>query len=280
MDQATLDQVADILQHPFRGLRATDPQLARAALTGTLGRRRHLGTILASSHGSLTEGLREQGVVVHPRSVIERLRSYYRQLAIQSRRWYLRRAQQVDQGNTPWCVDATRCHWQLSLPVYGRLSHALGALYEECKKIDPWPGEDGTSAEYMLTVCQERGIVDSSWWYQGPQDADALLRWLTEVGGVWFGASWPEDAFRTRPDGVVEVRSDAQWLYGHETYLIGRQRNYRRMGPHIEGVQSWGRYNYGIDGRFFIPEQEFFDRWMHPDQGWGDAVGVVEKLAA
>jgi hypothetical protein len=90
---------------------------------------------------------------------------------------------------------------------------------------------------------------------------------------------WPEDAFRTGPDGIIRVADGASWLYGHEVFLIGRQRNYQRRGPHLEIQQSWGRYNYGIDGRAFIPEQTFFDRWMDAQQGWGDLIGVVEKAA-
>jgi hypothetical protein len=276
MNQEVLDQVAVILRHPFRGLRKTDPQLAQAALTGHLGLRRSRPAAEAAirEHGSLADGLRELKVPVRPKGV-SRLRSLLR---ILQRRWYLRRNLQVDQGQTPWCVDATRCHWQLSLPLYGRLTHLLGDLYEECKKIDPWPGEDGTSATYMLQVCERLGLVESSWWYSGPADAEATLRWLTEVGGLWFGAMWPESAFRTDDYGLVTAVGP--WQYGHEVFLIGRTRSFRRLGPAIEGVQSWGQDNYGIRGRFWIREQDFFDHWMHPDQGWGDLVGVVEKAAA
>lgn len=285
-----LRQVEEKLQHPFRGMRATDTQLARAALTGTLGWRRASRVLPRSvDHGSLTDGLQEKNIPVR-RSGIGRAWSLLLELRQRQRRWRLLRNMQVDQGNTPWCVDATRCHWQLSLPVYGKLFHPLGTFYDLAKQIDPWPGQDGTSAEYMLTVCQQHSLVESAWWWTGPQDNDALIRWLVEVGGIWFGAMWPEDAFRTRQikqpdgtyttDGVVEVFPDAKWLYGHEVFLIGRQRNWKRQGPHIEGTQSWGKDNYGIEGRFFIPEQDFFDRWMHPDHGWGDAVGVVEQKAA
>lgn len=288
MKQETLDAVAAILNHPFKGQRKTDVQLAQAAIQGHLGLKKGgpLQAVYPARHGSLTDGLREQNIPVR-RTGIGLIAGLFYQLLVQQRRWRLLRSLQVDQGNTPWCVDATRCHWQLSLPVYGTLTYPLGALYELCKQIDPWPGEDGTSAEFMLTVCQNKELVESSWVWSGPQDNEAALRWLTEVGGLWFGSMWPEDAFRTRQfklpdgtwttDGVVEVAADAQWLYGHEVFLIGRQRNYKRMGPHIEGVQSWGQDNYGVRGRFWIPERDFFDRWMDPARGWGDLYGVVER---
>ena len=281
------ERVAAKLGHPFHGRRKTDVQLARAALEGHLGWRRATKIFVTpSDHGSLTEGLKEKRIPVS-RTGVARLWTILAELRQRQRRWRLLRAMQVDQGNTPWCVDATRCHWQLSLPVYGRLTHPIGNLYAECKKIDPWPGQDGTSAEFMLTVCQQMGLVESAWWWYGQQDNDALIRWLVEVGGIWFGAMWPEDAFRTRitdqttfaTDGLIDVSAEAQWLYGHEVFLIGRHRNYQGMGPCLEGVQSWGQDNYGVRGRFWIREQEFFDRWMNPDLGWGDAVGVVEKSA-
>lgn len=263
------------LGHPL-GRRKTDDKLAQAAIHGHLGRRSSglAGTVTRRVHGTgtLRQGIEEQA----PKGRVERaLRSTLLRL---QRTWYLRRAEQIDQGNTPWCVDATRCHWQLSLPTHGHLTHPLGDLYTQCKQIDPWPGQDGTSAEFMLQVCQELGLVASSWWYTGPQDADAALRWLTEVGGLWFGVMLPESAFRTSAQGLIVTEGDP-WQYGHEMYLIGRTRNFHNMGPAIEGVQSWGVDNYGIRGRYWILERDFFDHWMNPDEGWGDLVGVVEAKA-
>jgi hypothetical protein len=271
-------------RRPF-GNRATDPQLAMAVLTGHLGLRRAAAgaveTVLQRARATLRAfpGLPDG----HPRRAAGGLRGLWQRL---QRVWYLRRALQVDQGTTPWCVDANRCHWQLALPTYGRLTHPLGELYAECKKIDPWPGEDGTSMWYMVQVLERLDLVTSSWWYQGPADADAALRWLSDTGGLSMGANWPEDAFRTRrladgtTDGVIDVADDAEWLYGHEVFLIGREKNYRHMGPHIQGVQSWGLDNYGIRGRFWIPEADFLTRWLSPTQGAGDLCGLVERPAA
>jgi hypothetical protein len=274
MTTSLYEQVAAKLKHPFHGRRRTDPQLAQAALTGHLGMRREAARaqreVPISGAGTLTDAAWN----------LPKRSGFGALLEHMYRTWYLRRLMQVDQGQTPWCVDACRCHWQLSLPVYGKLTHPLGNLYAECKKIDPWPNEDGTSSEYMLEVCQSLGIVKSTWWYTGPQDADSALQWLTERSGLWLGAMWPESAFRTDADGIIHVADGDQWQYGHETYLIGRNPNYKRQGPHIQGVQSWGIENYGVRGRFWIPEKLFFDQWMNADMGWGDLVGVEEQVAA
>jgi hypothetical protein len=242
MTTSLYERVAEKLKHPFHGRRRTDPQLAQAALTGHLGMRREAARaqreVPISGAGTLTDAAWN----------LPKRSGFGALLEHMYRTWYLRRLMQVDQGQTPWCVDACRCHWQLS--------------------------------EYMLEVCQSLGIVKSTWWYTGPQDADSALQWLTERSGLWLGAMWPESAFRTDADGIIHVADGDQWQYGHETYLIGRNPNYKRQGPHIQGVQSWGIENYGVRGRFWIPEKLFFDQWMNADMGWGDLVGVEEQVAA
>lgn len=285
VDQATVEAVATKLKRPphLFGHRKTDPYLADAVLRGHLGFRRASGY----QPNTLTAGLIALGIPLRREGWQARMAELRGELQRLARRWYLRRDLQIDQGNTPWCVDATRCHWQLSQPVK-QLTYPLGVLYDECKKIDPWPGQDGTAAQYMEQVLRAKGLIESAWWYGGPQDAHAAITWLIEKGGLFFGANWPESAFRTRiidrntygTDGLIQVTSGDPYQYGHETFLIGRTKDFKGLGPAIEGVQSWGVDNYGVRGRFWILEKDFFDHWMNPDEGWGDLGGFVEVRAA
>lgn len=59
-----------------------------------------------------------------------------------------------NQGQTPECVG-----YSISRVVNWFNKYAFDAnwLYEECKKIDPWPDEDGTSARYACDVLRREG---------------------------------------------------------------------------------------------------------------------------
>jgi hypothetical protein len=59
-----------------------------------------------------------------------------------------------DQGQTPKCVaysSSRVINW------FNQYAFDADWLYDECKKIDPWPGEDGTSARYACDVLRRKG---------------------------------------------------------------------------------------------------------------------------
>lgn len=266
-DSALLGSAAVILGHPM-GNRRSDPQLAAAAVRGHLGRRPHDPGL--SADGTLAEGLR-----AWQPGFLRRQVDALRQATIgprTSRRWYLRRAEQRDQGASPMCMAYTQKHWELSVPTINRRGLPEAEMYARCKAIDRWPGEDGTSADAMLTVCRELGIVASHWWWTGPQDDDAARRWLLDIGPLMFGAGWAESMFRPDDAGLVTV--EGPLLYGHEVLVIGRTPNFRRLGPALEIVNSWGLANFGVLGRAWILERDFFGRLM-PEGG--DLVGIIEQ---
>lgn len=61
---------------------------------------------------------------------------------------------QYNQGNTPRCVG-----YSISRVMNWFNKYAFDAdwLYDECKKLDPWPNEDGTSARYACDVLRRTG---------------------------------------------------------------------------------------------------------------------------
>ncbi len=256
-----------ILGHPL-GRRKTDDKLAFAAVKGTLGRvrRTRLPVLKPGYTESLSVGLdRHRPAQSALRAAFSRLR----------RRWRLLRLEQLDQGNTPECVAYTQEHWRRSQPLHTKLGPSPHEMYQMAKQRDGYPTEDGTDAHAMLDVCSSIGIVDSHWWWTGTQDNDAVIQWLLDIGPLWFGAYWCESMFRTDPFGLVDVTDTLQ--YGHETLVIGWRQNFRGMGPAFEICNSWGIYNWGVKGRGFILQSDFFGKLM-ADQG--DLVGVVEKKAA
>lgn len=180
------------------------------------------------------------------------------------KRWRLYRNQQLDQGNTPECVTHTGKHWERSLPTYTTTGLTPHELYLRCKAIDPWPGQDGTSADALLQVYRSLGKAASWWWYDGNQ-MDAL-RWLLTKGPLWWGASWTESMFRTDAAGLITVTGPR--LYGHEVLIIGADMSTRLA----EIVQSWGNSRFGIQGRGWIHFDDLFDLTDRT----GDLIGVEE----
>ncbi len=255
-----LAEAGERLGHPM-GNRATDPQLAQAVLTGHLGRRPSIEA--GGESASLTAGLRAQqpGMLRRAWDALVRRSVTPRT----SRRWYLRRSEQQDQGATSQCVAYTQKHWELAVPTINRAGLPEAEMYARCKAIDRWPGEDGTSAEAMLTVCQQLGVVQSHWWWTGPQDDEAARRWLLDVGPMWVGLNIPESFFRTDDQGLVTVEGDL--MYGHEMLVIGYHAS-RKMW---ELCNSWSN-EWGLLGRGFVRDQDF----LRMLQEGGDLIGVVE----
>ncbi len=187
-----------------------------------------------------------------------------------ARLWRLYRRDQIDQGNPPWCVEASARHAQLSRPIFRDDPTPFGTLYAAAKLIDGAPGQDGTNANAMLSVLRAREAVASWWWYTADQDPELLDRWLLTQGPVMFGANWTDLMLQTDDQGRAEV-GDGPFYLGHEVVFLGFNRYTKRTTI----VNSWGLDRWGIDGRGTISYEDrakLFD----PTKGWADAVGVID----
>lgn len=180
--------------------------------------------------------------------------------------WALPRKEQLDQGNTPMCVDYTRKHWEISKPIHRRKGAAAGDYYVRCKAIDGFPGEEGTDARTMLKICQEDGIVGNYFWYTG--DIEQASLWVLLHGPMWLGSYWTDSMLQTYPDGRMEVTGPFQ--YGHEVLVISRDTVKHRWGI----VNSWGNDNFGVQGRGWMSDEDF-KKLLDAD---GDLVGVTEQM--
>ncbi len=182
------------------------------------------------------------------------------------RLWYLRRDQQVDQGNTPHCVAATAKHWERSWPVGQQSGLDVDGLYSEFKKLDGYPDQDGSDGHAALKYYKGVGMVSNYFWWDG--DDEALDLWLLTAGTAAFGAYWTDEMFQTLPDGRITVGMGTMYA-GHETLLNGFDRKTGRTYL----VNSWGLDNFGIQGRGYLTYE---DRRRLLDY-YGDAVVMVQQ---
>jgi hypothetical protein len=269
LQQGLILQAAEKVGHPL-GDRKTDLVLANAIMTGHCGRARpaeaslHVMPLRQRREHSLSDAATELQLAI--RRGIGFRQAYQRWL----RTWRLYRAQQVDQNGYPACVGATEEHWEKSLPVYHRKGLGFLEMYRRAKLIDGYAG-DGTDVVSMFEVCRELGLIEGDpWWWNGPHDNEAADYWLLNKGGLWVGWNIPESMFRADPvSGAVEVTGP--YIYGHEMFFVGTDRKEKVRW----GVQSWGRRNYGISGRFKVRDEQW-DRLM---ANGGDCQGVMERAA-
>jgi hypothetical protein len=124
-----------------------------------------------------------------------------------------------DQGQTPECVGFSASK---VINKYNGYAFDANWLYDQCKLIDPWPGEDGTSARYACDVLRRLGhwrTISGHRVKAGPQKAHGIASnsWATSVDGIrailasnrpcLTGVSWREAWFDPKPD-----RSGDYWL--------------------------------------------------------------------
>jgi hypothetical protein len=294
-----LDAIAtarQVLQHPV-GSRTTDEQLIMAANLGTVGRLARSkpfdgkSIIPIDAQGrpivpSLSKGFDEaiRPRLRKPRRLLDP-RTWFRGAAAVlparvERLHRLPRKLQLDQDGTPQCVAYCKKHWELANPIGGGKRRPPAEDYLLAKQRDGFPGQDGTTGTAMLGVAEDQGIVESSWYYTGPDDLEALHDWLLHWGSLWFGANWTEAMFRASPtqkypNGLLTCGEGQPFIYGHQTLLLGTNRRRRTLTD----LNSWGNANWGVEGRAEIPDAEFA-RLMDPAEGWGDIIGVVERRIA
>lgn len=163
-------------------------------------------------------------------------------------------------------------------------------VYWNAKKIDPWPGEEGTSIRYAMKVLQKIGVpTEKGWPYKDVGDigepkkwAGLVARWalidsyyridtLTELklalinGPVPIGIPCFEEFFYVGSDGFVKYPSQPDQIYGgHAICTVG----YNNKTQLIKFKNSWGR-SWGSDGYGYLPykyvDDFLWDAWAAKD---------------
>lgn len=114
-----------------------------------------------------------------------------------------------DQGQTPECVAYSTSR---VMNWFNHYAFSAPWLYAACKKIDSWPGQDGTSARFACDVLRNQGhlrTIGGKPVKAGPQKKHGILAntWAVNVDGiravfgsptpqpVLIGINWYEDWF-------------------------------------------------------------------------------------
>jgi len=163
-------------------------------------------------------------------------------------------------------------------------------VYWNAKKIDPWPGEEGTSIRYAMKVLQKIGVpTEKGWPYKDVGDigepkswASMVARWalidsywrigsLNELkialndGPVPIGIPCFYEIFFVGSDGFVPYPADPNNVYGgHAVCAVG----YNDKTELIKFKNSWGK-DWGSDGYGYLTykyiEDFLWDAWASKD---------------
>lgn len=162
-------------------------------------------------------------------------------------------------------------------------------LYWNCKKIDAWPGEEGTSIRYAMQVLQKIGVpTEKAWPYDDINIGDPkrwatlVARWNT-IESYWrvnnlnelkvalntapvpIGVACFLEIFYTGRDGVVDYPAYPETMYGgHAILAVGYDDTTQRIKFKNSWGESWGENGYGYLPYSYI-DDFMWDAWAAKD---------------
>lgn len=173
----------------------------------------------------------------------------------------------LDQGPDGACVGFG---WSAELAaspvrVLGITNQFAKAYYEQCKRIDEWPGENysGTSVLAGAKVATSISFVGSYHWAFSIEE---FISALVNLGPAVIGVEYPNTAFDTRPSGLIDWTGAPAG--GHCMLVRGYHPSMRIPGEgwfkrHEVLVvrQSWGPFGVRDTGDFYLPVSQLADRF-------------------
>lgn len=162
-------------------------------------------------------------------------------------------------------------------------------IYWNCKKIDPWPNEEGTSIRCAMQVlakigvpCEEAypysdrykgepeawakliakwGLIDSYWRCNGIDD----LRLGLVSGPVVIGiACFREIFFVTETGNIPYPQNPDEMLGGHAICVVGFNDNTQKIKFKNSWGNAWGKAGYGFLSYRYINDF-MWDAWIAKD---------------
>jgi len=145
----------------------------------------------------------------------------------------------MDQGATSQCVAYSGVKYLTTAPVYNKPLDPP-TLYNECQRVDEWPGEDydGTSVRALFKVLKSRALIKE---YRWAFDCEPVVNHLLTVGPVVMGTVWTMEMFM--PDRHYYIEPKGEVVGGHAWLLIGTNRNKRNPDGTrgaVRMINSWG----------------------------------------
>jgi len=218
-----------------------------------------------------------------------------------------------DQGRKGSCVGfatAAMKEWQeqaehLKEVAEGKVDHRQGKVYDyseqwiyhQAKKIDAWPGEEGTSIRDAMKVLNHLGCPPEAGWpyddvltgepeswahmvaqwarigsYYRVVGSDQLVQALN-YGPVVVGVGVFKEFFSPGPEGLIAMPANPNELYGgHAICIVGYDFTKRLFEFKNSWSKAWGNAGYG-KLHFNYIDQYMWDAWVAVDM----SVEKIEK---
>jgi C1A family cysteine protease len=162
-------------------------------------------------------------------------------------------------------------------------------IYYNCKKIDPWPNDEGTSLRYAMRVLNKIGVpCEKGWKYNDkvkgePEKwAKMVSRWALidsyyrlkglddlklalQAGPVIAGIYCFREMFTVGKDGVISYPNNPQEIYGgHAICIVGFDDSKKLVKFKNSWSTSWGQNGYGYLPYSYI-NNFMLDAWAAKD---------------
>jgi C1A family cysteine protease len=163
-------------------------------------------------------------------------------------------------------------------------------VYYNCKKIDPWPNEEGTSIRYAMKILQHQGVpFEKEWPYSATtigkpsKMAARIAKWLkissywrittglelkaalANYGPIPIGILCFEEIFNVGSNGVVADPKNSGQIYGgHAICAVGYDDSRKMIKFKNSWSQSWGEKGYGYISYNYI-DNHMLDAWVCKD---------------
>ena len=162
-------------------------------------------------------------------------------------------------------------------------------VYWNSKKIDPWPGEEGTSIRYAMKVLNKIGVPTEKAWPYDDVDFGEPKRWADMVA-VWsliqsywsianlyelkaaletspvpIGIGCYREIFYVGSDGIIPYPADPSMCYGgHAVCAVGYDDNTNLVKFKNSWSRYWGEEGYGYISYDYVRDF-MWDAWAAED---------------
>ncbi len=162
-------------------------------------------------------------------------------------------------------------------------------VYWNAKKIDPWPGEEGTSIRYAMKVLNKIGVPTEKAWPYSDINIGEPKKWATMVArwalinSYWsianvyelkaalqkspvpIGIGCYEEIFYVGRDGIIPYPADPSNCYGgHAICVVGYDDNTSLFKFKNSWSSYWGESGYGYLTYDYIRDF-MWDAWASED---------------